>query len=121
MGEARNAYKESILELQKFTEKNTTLEMRLIDSGYPLLIQFVQDRQQTLFDEDEDGEPEGAMVVWCGIEPSVASTLKFQLDAAILRKLIKLSEKVGRYYYLQFREEYVAMQAEKEQQSGKEE
>lgn len=119
MGEARDAYKESILELQKFTEKNTTLEMRLIDSGYPLLIQFVQDPQQTLFDEDEDGEPEGAMVVCCGIEPSVASTLRFQMDAAILRKLIKMSETVGRCYYLQFREGYIEDKA-KRNEDGKE-
>ena len=52
---------------------------------------------------DENGEIND-LTVTVGLSTTVKSTLKFKMDSKLLKKLIKLAEKVGTLYYQAFRE-----------------
>jgi hypothetical protein len=105
--DARVAYEAAVQELQKFCEENTDFEVHILDGVYPIRIQFIPDQQFSLFGNEnitEDGEI-CDLIVTLGLETAVTSTLKFRMDAAILRKMIKKAEKVGYTYYHAFRQE----------------
>ena len=53
---------------------------------------------------DENGEVND-LTVTIGLSTAVKSTLKFKMDAKLLKKLIKLAENVGDLYYHAYREQ----------------
>ena len=105
---ARRAYDSAVDDLKKFCEDNTELTAIIMDEVYPIRVQFIPDPQYNLFQNPEENIDENGeiidMTVTVGLETSVKSTLKFKMDAKILKKLIKLAEKVGAVYYHAFRE-----------------
>lgn len=104
---AQNCYDEAVASLHKYCEKETELAAIIRDEEYPFRVQFVPAQQQSLLGNenvDENGEVND-LTVTVGLTTSVKSTLKFKMPSDLLKKLIKLSEKVGNIYYHAFREE----------------
>ena len=104
---AQLEYEAALENLREFCETSTDLTPIIIDSEYPIRVQFIPDMQFSMFGNenvDENGEVND-LTITCGLSVTVKSTLKFKMDSKLLKKLIKLAEKVGFYYYHAFREE----------------
>lgn len=111
---AGSAYAKAFENLREFCEEETDFNVVVIDEKYPVRFVFEPVKQMGMFDAenvDENGEI-GTIVITVGLSTSVKSTMKFNVPAALLKKLIKLSEKAGNLYYHSFREE--ADETEKE-------
>lgn len=93
-------------DLMKFCEGTTDYICEVNTDLYPLTAVFVPNPQRSIFDSaiDENGEV-GELVISVGLDTNVKSTLKFEMDAALLKKLIKSTEKIAFLYYHAFREE----------------
>lgn len=107
---AQTEYEAAVKALMKFVEDSTDLNAEILTDTYPIRVQFIPKRQLTLFgDPNENVDQETGelndLTVTVGLTTSVKSTLKFKMDAKLLKKLIKLSETVGTIYYNAFREE----------------
>lgn len=105
--EAQICYEEAVASLNKYCEKETDLAAIIFDEEYPFRVQFVPDYQLSVEGNenvDENGEVND-LTVTVGLVTTVKSTLKFKMPSDQLKKLIKLSEKVGNFYYHAFREE----------------
>lgn len=105
--EALHFYEAAVSGLHEYCEKETDLSAVILDEKYPFRVQFLPDPQQNMFGNenvDENGEIND-MTVTVGLTTTVKSTLKFKMDSKQLKKLIRLSETLGRLYYLSFREE----------------
>lgn len=103
---AQQMYEAAKAMLAKYCEEETELEPVIQDEEYPIRVLFLPCRQQTMFGNEnvsEDGEVND-LTVTVGLTTTVKSTLKFKMDSKSLKKLIKLSEKVGHIYYQAFRE-----------------
>ena len=92
-------------DLMKFCEGTTDYICEVNTDTYPLTAVFVPNPQRSIFDAaiDENGEV-GELAISVGLDTNVKSTLKFKMDAALLKKLIKKSEKIAFLYYHAFRE-----------------
>ena len=104
---AKTEYDAAVKALNKFCDDHTELEVYILDDAYPIRVQFLPKSQLTMFcDEnvDENGEVND-LTVTVGLSTCVKSTLKFKMDSKILKKLIKLTEKVGSLYYQAYREQ----------------
>lgn len=104
---AKSEYEAAVNALQKFCEDHTDLTAIIMDDAYPIRVQFLPSAQFTLFGNeniDENGEIND-LTVTVGLSTAVKSTLKFKMDAKLLKKLIKLAETVGTIYYQAFREQ----------------
>lgn len=106
---ARRAYDTAVDDLKKFVEDNIQgLTVVILDQSYPIRVQFFPDPQINMFGNNENVDENGEvndLTVTVGLSTSVKSTLKFKMAAKLLKKLIKLAEKVGTIYYHAFREE----------------
>lgn len=106
--EAQNYYEEAVAGLIKYCDKETSLTPAILCDQYQFRVQFLPERQQTLFGSEnvdiETGEIND-LTVTVGLTTTVKSTLKFKMDSKQLKKLIKLSEALGHLYYQAFREE----------------
>lgn len=105
---AQDEYRGALEALQKFCEKYTDLSPVILDEEYPIRVQFIPQAQISMFGDeniDENGEFND-LTVSVGLTTAVKSTLKFKMDSNLLKKLIKLAEKVGSLYYHAFREEH---------------
>lgn len=91
-------------DLMKFCATTTDYICEVNTDTYPLTAVFVPNPQRSIFDVDENGEI-GELVISVGLDTSVKTTLKFEMDAALLKKLIKSVEKLAFLYYHAFREE----------------
>ena len=91
-------------DLMKFCAGTTDYICEVNTNLYPLTAVFVPNPQRSIFDVDENGEI-GELLISVGLDTSVKSTLKFEMDAALLKKLIKSVEKIAFLYYHAFREE----------------
>ena len=93
-------------DLMKFCEGTTDYICEVSTDTYPLTAVFVPNPQRSIFDAaiDENGEV-GELVISVGLDTNVKSTLKFEMDAALLKKLIKSVEKIAFLYYHAFRED----------------
>lgn len=91
-------------DLMKFCATTTDYICEVNTNLYPLTAVFVPNPQRSIFDVDENGEV-GELVISVGLDTSVKTTLKFEMDAALLKKLIKSVEKIAFLYYHAFREE----------------
>ena len=109
---ARSAYAKALENLREFCEDNTDFNVAVLAGKYPVRFTFEPIKQMGMFDEendemenvDENGEI-GGLTITVGLSTTVKSTMKFHVPAALLKKLIKLSEKAGALYYHSFREE----------------
>lgn len=105
---AQTEYDAAVKALMKFVEDSTDLNAEILTETYPIRVQFIPKRQLTLFGDENIDKETGEvndMTVTVGLTTSVKSTLKFKMDAKLLKKLIKLSETVGTIYYHAFREQ----------------
>ena len=103
---AQRHYSVACDKLKEFCEKETDLTPVILDNAYPFMVQFIPDTQMTIFgyeNVDENGEVND-LTVTIGLNTTVKSTLKFKMDSKLLKKLIKLAEKIGQLYYHAFRE-----------------
>ena len=91
-------------DLMKFCATTTDYICEVNTDTYPLTAVFVPNPQRSIFDVDENGEI-GELVISVGLDTNVKTTLKFEMDAALLKKLIKSVEKLAFLYYHAFREE----------------
>ena len=99
-------YSEAVKELQHFCEDNTDLNFVILDERYPFTIQFVPNMQIDLFVNNENINENGEindMTVTVGLDTVVNSNLKFSMDAAMLKKIIRMVEKIGNLYYHSYR------------------
>lgn len=105
---AQIEYEAAVEKLQDFCEENTDLTPVVITEEYPIRVQFIPDNQISLLDNenvDENGEFNDLTIV-LGLSTEIKSTLKFKMGSKLFKKLIKLTEKVGRLYYHAYREAY---------------
>ena len=106
---AQVEYEAAVDKLRDFCDTHTDLLPIIIDAEYPIRVQLVPDADQaSLFGDenvDENGEVND-MTITVGLTTFVNSTLRFRLDAKLLKKLIKLAENVGRLYYHAFKAEH---------------
>ena len=105
--EAKVQYEAAVEDLTKFCDTYTNVTPIIIDSEYPIRVQYIPDAQLSMFGNeniDESGEVND-LTITCGLSVTVKSTLKFKMDSKLLKKLIKLAERVGFYYYHAFRAE----------------
>jgi len=101
-------YEAAVKVLDKFCKANTDLTPVIIDSEYPIRVQFIPDGQMDLFGGNENIDENGEfndLTVSVGLSTAVKSTLRFNVDAKMLKKMIKLAETVGVLYYHAFREQ----------------
>lgn len=108
--EAVIAFDAAVKDLQDFCEENTDFNVVLMSNEYPFRVQFIpcDPAQTTMFETNnisEDGEVND-LVVTVGLSTYIKSTLKFKMNAKLLKKLIKRAEKVGLLYYQAFFEQY---------------
>lgn len=106
---AKIEYEAAVEDLIQFCETYTGLKPIIRDEEYPFSVQFVPEEQLSMFGNvnvDENGEVND-MTITCGLSTSVKSTLIFEMDSTLLKKLIKLAEKCGYLYYHAFREGYI--------------
>jgi len=103
---AKYEFEETRNALMKFCETVTDYVCEVHFDTYPLTVVFTPNPQGTIFDDniDENGEI-GELVIECGLDTLVKSTLKFQIDSALFKKFIKSAEKIAFLYYHAFREE----------------
>ena len=121
--EAQDLYSAAVVELHKYCEKETEFSVVVRDDEYPFRLQFIPDPQQTIFKDqniDENGEV-GDLTISVGLTTSVVSTLKFKMWSNQLKKLIKLSESIGRLYYQAFRERADLKKTERENEHSESE
>jgi hypothetical protein len=100
-------YETAVKALQKFCDEQAGLTAYILADEYPIRVRFIPDRQYSFFGNEnfsEDGSIND-LTVEIGLKTTVRSTLKFKMDSKLLKKLIKLAEKVGNLYYHAFREE----------------
>lgn len=96
-------YKQAVNDLQTFCEKETSFVVEIIEREYQMRLRFTPKPQMSLFDLPEQ-EEDGNITITVGVSTTVTSTMKFNVDAKTLSKLIKLSEAVGETYLHAFRE-----------------
>ena len=104
---AQIAYSTAIENLRKFCEDNTNLDFCVLSDRYPIRFVFEPSAQMNMFtptDVDENGKVR-SITVTVGLTTSIKSTMNFHVPAALLKKIIKLSEKAGSLYYQAYREE----------------
>ena len=103
-------YDTAVAALRKFCKENTEFQVVIHDEDYPFRVEFLPDPQLSMFPElnvDEAGEVR-TMTIETGLSTKVQSRLNFTVEAAILKKLIRLVESVGFYYYQAFRQQMAA-------------
>ncbi len=111
--QAVSEFKAAIADLENFCEKETNFKVHILTDCYPMQVHFTPaETQQSLFDADtaeltdnvdENGEIT-SIIITLGISPQVRSNLKFKMEAALLKKLIKKASKIGELYLHAFRE-----------------
>ena len=103
---AQASYEIAVEKLTNFCYENTDLTAVILEKEYPFRVQFMPEDQLSLFGNenvDENGEVND-MTVEVGLTTTVKNTLKFKMDSALLKKLIKMAETVGTLYYQAYRE-----------------
>lgn len=101
---AKNEYEAARDALMQYCEKATDYVCEVKESAYPLKVVFTpNDAQEAMFDENRSY---GVLEITVGLDTKVRSTLEFQMDSDLLKKLIKNAEKIAFLYYHSFREQF---------------
>ena len=101
---AKNEYEAARDALMGYCEKATDYVCEVKESAYPLKVVFTpNDAQAAMFDENRSY---GVLEITVGLDTKVRSTLEFQMDSDLLKKLIKNAEKIAFLYYHAFREQF---------------
>lgn len=103
-------YETSMADLQNFCKKNTEFIAVEHADAYPFRVEFIPDPQMSMFPEenlDETGEVR-SMMISVGLTTDVRSRLAFTVEASTLKKLIRLTESCGFYYYQAFHQKAMA-------------
>lgn len=101
---AKNEYEAARDALMQYCEKATDYVCEVKESAYPLKVVFTpNDAQEAMFDENRSY---GVLEITVGLDTKVRSTLEFQMDSDLLKKLIKNAEKIAFLYYHAFREQF---------------
>lgn len=101
---AKNEYEAARDALMGYCEKATDYVCEVKESAYPLKVVFTpNDAQAAMFDENRSY---GVLEITVGLDTKVRSTLDFQMDSDLLKKLIKNAEKIAFLYYHAFREQF---------------
>ena len=101
---ARTEFESTRNALMEYCEVACGYECEVKEETYPIRVVFKPIPQETLFD-DQAVEKLGELMIEVGLDTKVTSTLKFKMDASLLKKFIKSSEKIAFLYYHAFREE----------------
>ncbi len=109
---ANEEYEAALADMKNFCAKETTFDVEFLTNVYPLVAVFKPKAQRSLFDSenynvDENGEI-GSIQIAFGTTTKVQSSLRFKMDAKLLKKFIKLTEKVGLLYLHAFFENQAA-------------
>lgn len=101
---ALKAFQLETLKLDDYCKETTELKPHYVLTDYPAQIAFTprESDQTSLFGED-GSEPFG-MVVTVGVDTKVSITAKDAVPASVVKKLIRLSERVALAYYQAYRE-----------------
>ena len=110
--QANEEYKSALADLKNFCSKETAFDVDFIITVYPLVAVFKPKAQLGMFDTenynvDENGEI-GNIQIAFGTSTKVQSSLRFKMDAKLLKKFIKMTEKVAQLYLHAFFEEKAA-------------
>ena len=101
---AKNEYVAARNALMQYCEKATDYVCEVKESAYPLKVVFTpNDAQAAMFDENRSY---GVLEITVGLDTKVRSTLEFQMDSDLLKKLIKNAGKIAFLYYHAFREQF---------------
>lgn len=101
---AKNEYEAARDALMGYCEKATDYVCEVKESAYPLKVVFTpNDAQAAMFDENRSY---GVLEITVGLDTKVRSTLEFQMDSDLLKKLIKNAEKIAFLYYHAFWEQF---------------
>ena len=90
--------------LMGYCEKATDYVCEVKTGTYPIKVVFTPNTaQETMIQEAKNT---GALEVEVGLETKVRSTLDFEMDSDLLKKLIKNAGKIAFLYYHYFREQF---------------
>lgn len=90
--------------LMGYCEKATDYVCEVKTDTYPIKVVFTPNTaQETMIQEIKNA---GALEVEVGLETKVRSTLNFEMDSDLLKKLIKNAGKIAFLYYHAFREQF---------------
>lgn len=90
--------------LMGYCQRATDYVCEVKTDTYPIKVVFTPNTAQAaMFDRYES---QGALEVEVGLETKVRSTLNFEMDSDLLKKLIKNAGKVAFLYYHAFREQF---------------
>ena len=90
--------------LMGYCEKATDYVCEVKTNTYPIKVVFTPNTaQEAMFDSYTK---KGALEVEVGLETKVRSTLDFEMDSDLLKKLIKNAGKIAFLYYHYFREQF---------------
>lgn len=100
---ATDKYMASIEALRSFSEEEAGLEVEIFTDKYPIRCVFTPSmnaRQVTL--DTEPDENEGKLVISLGLKTEIENSLQFSIEASVLKKLLRISEKLSYLYYHSF-------------------
>lgn len=109
---ANEEYEAALADLKNFCAKETQFDVEFLTHVYPLVAVFKPKAQLSMFDKDtynvdENGEI-GSIQISFGTTTRVQSSLRFKMDAKLLKKFLKQTEKVGMLYLHALCEEQAA-------------
>lgn len=99
-------YKTAVAEFEKYCADEVGLNVVINTDCYPMQVRLTPaNAQQSMFEEAEqaDGQAGGCIIITNGIQPKIKANLKYQMDAALLKKLITKVENLGELYLHAFR------------------
>lgn len=98
-------YKAAVAEFEKYCADEVGLNVVINTDGYPMTVRLTPaNAQQSMFDETEQADvTSGCIIITNGIQPKIKANLKYQMDAALLKKLITKVESLGKLYLHAFR------------------
>lgn len=98
-------YKTAVAEFEKYCADEVGLNVEINTDYYPMQVRLMPaEEQQSMFDESEqEDRTSDCIVIMNGIQPKIKANLKYQMDAAILKKLITKVANLGELYLHAFR------------------